>query len=155
MPHSQGNSIPHSLSCCPLLLDLILHSSRVKKIYKLAENVNENTYFFYLCLSVSVVSSSSCIHVALSSFVTRLRACLFLYASHNPLGRFFSLSTCSSFCTFSSPDHHVLCPFLSFKTLCAFLCLFSLFAGTVCWGRAVMSVHPVWLVSGTTLNLMI
>lgn len=136
------------------------HPPFIKNI-QLAENVNENTYFFYLCLSVSVVWSlaSACIRVALSSFRTRFRACLFLYAPHNLPSHFHRPFLCScllSICTFLlPPNHHVLCPFLSFKTLCAFLCLFSLFAGTVCWGRAVSSVHPVWLVSGTTLNLMI
>lgn len=122
-------------SRCLLLLSLILHSSRVKKEKNIAENVNENTYFFYLCLSVSVVLA------CISS------------GAQSPLP-VFSLLMYSSVCTFSPPVI-MFCHFLSFKTLCAFLCLFSLFAGTVCWGRTGSPVQPVWLVSGTTLNLMI
>lgn len=111
MPRSQRlYGVFALLSCCLLLLDLILHSSRIKKkkIIQLAENVNENTYFFYLCLSVSVVSSSAsaCIRVALSSSVTRFRALPVFFTRHviDPVistGLFvFSLLMYLSICTF-------------------------------------------------------
>lgn len=72
--------------------------TKSKKIH-LAENVNENTYFFYLCLYVSVVSSS-----ALPAFVSlssQFSACLlffcfvfvFLHLLTNPVistGLFFA-----------------------------------------------------------------
>lgn len=70
---------------------------------RLAENVNENTYFFYSCLSVSVVSSSAsaCVRVALSSFVTQFRACLFLYAPHNLPSHFYRSFLCSCICLYA------------------------------------------------------
>lgn len=105
-------------------------------------------YFFYSCLSVSVVSSSASACVLSSLTLVSCSFMLYVFT-----GLFFA-HVCL-YAPFPPPHHHVLCPFLSFRTLCAFLCLFSLFAGTVCWGWAVLSVHPVWLVSGTTLNLMI
>lgn len=144
LPH--GCSILTLFSCCPLLLDLILYSSRVKTNIRLAENVNENTFSTRAFLCVVSSSASACV---LSSLT--LVSCSFMLYVFT--GLFFA-HVCL-YAPFPLPHHHVLCPFLSFRTLCAFLCLFSLFAGTVCWGWAVLSVHPVWLVSGTTLNLMI
>lgn len=70
MPHSQGYSI----------LTLFMLSSppqphppfiKGKKNIQLAENVSENTYFFYLCLSVSVV------------FVISLHLCCPVFIHHS------------------------------------------------------------------------
>lgn len=121
-------SILTLLSCCLLLLSLILHSSRD---IQLAENVNE--YLLFLLVPFCV-----CIHVALSPFISQFRACLFLYIPCNVPSHFYCFIFFAHVFVYmqpqipNNPNHHVVCPFLSFKTLCAFLCLFSLFAGTVC-----------------------
>lgn len=89
MPHSQGYPSP-SLSCCPLLLNLILQSLRKRKTKQNTEiaekktkheNVNEK-YLLFLLVPFCVcrlLSPSACVRVALSFFVIQLRACLFYF----------------------------------------------------------------------------
>lgn len=140
------------LSLCHAFFSSSTSTRQGWKNIQLAANVNEDTYFS-TCAFLRLLSRHQ---PPLSSFIVQFSARLFLSAPCNQPSHFHQpfFAHVFVYCTFS-PDHPILCPFLSLETLCAFLCLFSLFAGTVCWGRAVLSVHPVWLVSGTTLNLMI
>lgn len=78
------------------------HPPFIKKIIQLAENVNENTYFFYLCLSVSVVIGLH--RVALSSWFSLELACFFMHhITHQSFPPVFSLLMYLSVCTFPSP----------------------------------------------------
>lgn len=88
------------------------HPPFIKNI-RLADNVDENTYFFYSCLSVSVVC-----HQPLPAFVSlclrpsRLELPVSFRTTRpaRPFLPLFSLLMYLSVCSFS-PDHLVLCLF--------------------------------------------
>lgn len=126
-----GGGIPRPFQSAPPSSSA---SSCIIKI--IAANVDE---ILFLLVPFCVVSSP------LPASVAR-----FIYSCHSP-----PVSLCFPLLMYSSDHHHVLCPFLSFRTLCAFLCLFLSLLGPCVWSRTAASVWPVWLVSGTTLNLMI
>lgn len=155
LPHSQGYSNPRfffMLSSPPQP-----HSPFIKgkKKYTISRKCQWNTYFFYLCLSVSVVSSvSACFCVMLcsvfQSFILELN--LFLYEPHNLPSHFYQL-----FFFFFYFAHVVVynAPFpqtsfsVSFSqfqnSLCLSLSLFSL-----CWDRVLRVgrvVCPPYVVS--------
>lgn len=128
-----GGGIPRPFQSVPSSSSA---SSCIIKI--IAANVDE---ILFLLVPFCVVSSP------LPASVAR-----FIYSCHSPPGLAL-LSFAHVLVWSSSPSCSV--SFSQFQnSLCLSLSL-SLFAGTVCWSQTAASVWPVWLVSGTTLNLMI
>lgn len=102
MPHSQGYSILTLFPCCLLLLNLILHSSRVKKRKK-KNSQQKITYFFYLCLSVSVVFVIS-LHLCRSVFIHRsVQSLPVSLCTTYPPRHFYQSFLCSCICLYAPP----------------------------------------------------
>lgn len=95
-PHSEGFGV---LALFHAVFSSSTSSSVHPKNIQLAENVNENTYFFYSCLSVSVVSSSLCLHPPFSLEL----ACFFKRHVNLPSHLYRSF-LCSCICLYAPPS---------------------------------------------------
>lgn len=129
-PRPEGDSsCPRCLSCCPLLLDLVLRSSNVKKytISRKCQWIPTFSTRAFLCLSSHQPLPASC-RSSSSSLGLKLASVLIL----SP-GLFFAHVFVGMHPPSDQHDLHVLCLFSQFRnSLCLSLSLFSL-----CWDRVL------------------